>query len=282
MQKLKERTLKNTPTGISHARCNCGLSLNSPLEVIGSVADLKTSFNNSDAILTVRGQAGQNLRVSVVYVLNQSGLPLMPCRPQKARRLLEQGLAKIVKRTPFTIQLSYPTGEVKQEVVFGMDSGFNKEIGNYRTLNFDLPQFLGRWENEKKYNFYLFIINFINTMSIADKNKWIILSPKMFNTFNELELINIINKDYKSGTITKVGLFKHTGIKVFIDNENETKKSELLINIDKNAVDTTNNIYLEYSNNSFEITDGKIDFYYTIPLLGEFDNFSYVSVNLKD
>ena len=66
MQKLEKRTLKNTPTDISHVRSNCGLSLKSP-EGRDSVADLKTFSNTPDAILTA-GLAGQNSRVSVVNV----------------------------------------------------------------------------------------------------------------------------------------------------------------------------------------------------------------------
>jgi hypothetical protein len=86
MQKLKERNTC-TPTVIPHDCSNCGLSLNSPFEVRDSVASLKTSFNSSDAALTAREQAGQNLRVSVVNVLNKRGVPLMPCKPQKAKDL---------------------------------------------------------------------------------------------------------------------------------------------------------------------------------------------------
>ena len=36
-----------------------------------------------------------------IYVLNKHGQPLMPCSPAKARRLLEAGKAKVIKRTPF-------------------------------------------------------------------------------------------------------------------------------------------------------------------------------------
>ena len=32
----------------------------------------------------------------LVYVLNKHGQPLMPCKPQKARKLLEQGKAKVI------------------------------------------------------------------------------------------------------------------------------------------------------------------------------------------
>lgn len=48
----------------------------------------------------------------------------MPCSPQKARVLLKEGKAKVVQRTPFTIQLTVPTGETKQEITLGVDSGF--------------------------------------------------------------------------------------------------------------------------------------------------------------
>ena len=37
-----------------------------------------------------------------VYVINKHGRPLMPCSPAKARHLLDEGKAKVKKRTPFT------------------------------------------------------------------------------------------------------------------------------------------------------------------------------------
>lgn len=52
----------------------------------------------------------------------------MPTTPSKARKLLKQGKAKVVKREPFTIQLSYATGETKQDIVLGVDAG-SKKIG---------------------------------------------------------------------------------------------------------------------------------------------------------
>lgn len=48
----------------------------------------------------------------------------MPCSPRKARVLLKEGKAKVAKRTPFTIQLTVPTGETKQDITLGVDSGF--------------------------------------------------------------------------------------------------------------------------------------------------------------
>ena len=63
-----------------------------------------------------------------VFVLNMRGEPLMPTYSGKARRLLRDGKAKVVKRTPFTIQMLVPTGETKQEITLGIDAG-SKTIG---------------------------------------------------------------------------------------------------------------------------------------------------------
>lgn len=52
----------------------------------------------------------------------------MPITPCKARKLLKQGKAKVVKREPFTIQLLYATGETKQDITLGVDAG-SKIIG---------------------------------------------------------------------------------------------------------------------------------------------------------
>ena len=60
----------------------------------------------------------------MVYVLSKEGKPLMPTkRHGKVRHLLNQGKAKIVKKTPFTIQLLYKTGSYTQPVSLGVDAG---------------------------------------------------------------------------------------------------------------------------------------------------------------
>lgn len=58
-----------------------------------------------------------------VYVLNMRGKPLMPTTPAKARNLLREGKAKVVRREPFTIQLNYATGESVQPITLGIDAG---------------------------------------------------------------------------------------------------------------------------------------------------------------
>ncbi|MDA3792483.1 MAG: RNA-guided endonuclease IscB [Elusimicrobia bacterium] len=64
----------------------------------------------------------------LVYIVNRDFEPLMPCSPAKARKLLENDKAKVIKRTPFTIKLLYGSSGYKQEVTAGMDTG-SKKIG---------------------------------------------------------------------------------------------------------------------------------------------------------
>jgi len=125
MQKLSERNTY-TPINASQVCCNCDSELNrvQPL----SVQSLKTSDNNPDVNQSGSNQK-QNTSVSVkVYVLNMRGKPLMPCSPCKANMLLKQGKAKVVKRIPFTIQLTKATGETTQPITLGIDTGY-KNIG---------------------------------------------------------------------------------------------------------------------------------------------------------
>ena len=64
----------------------------------------------------------------MVYVLNIDGDPLMPCKEAKARKLLRDNLAIVVKREPFTIQLIFECENQTQEVTLGVDAG-SKKIG---------------------------------------------------------------------------------------------------------------------------------------------------------
>lgn len=62
------------------------------------------------------------------YVLNKHGEPLMPCSPGKARILLKQQKACVVKRTPFTIKLLHGSAGYKQPITLGVDAG-SKHVG---------------------------------------------------------------------------------------------------------------------------------------------------------
>lgn len=52
-----------------------------------------------------------------VYVISRLGHPLMPCSPAKARHLLDDKKAKVVKRMPFTIRLLYGSTKYKPHIV---------------------------------------------------------------------------------------------------------------------------------------------------------------------
>ena len=122
MQKLTQRTEKNTPTNAPQVRSNCGLQLNR--EETLSVASSKTCVNNPEVdLLQHTGELKAN-----VYVLSIERKPLMPCSPAKARKLIKNCRAKVVKLYPFTIQLMFECENKVQEISLGIDSGY-KNVG---------------------------------------------------------------------------------------------------------------------------------------------------------
>lgn len=64
----------------------------------------------------------------MVYVLNVDGSPLMPCKQAKARKLLRDNKAKVIKREPFSIQLCFKCENIVQKIILGVDAG-SKFIG---------------------------------------------------------------------------------------------------------------------------------------------------------
>lgn len=59
----------------------------------------------------------------MVYVISQNNKPLMPCSNPIARLLLKQSKAKVKKREPFTIKLTYETTNYIQDLTLGVDTG---------------------------------------------------------------------------------------------------------------------------------------------------------------
>ena len=59
----------------------------------------------------------------MVYVISQNNEPLMPCSNTIARLLLKQSKAKVKKREPFTIKLTYETTRYTQNLTLGVDTG---------------------------------------------------------------------------------------------------------------------------------------------------------------
>ena len=63
----------------------------------------------------------------LVYILSMDGSPLDPTHPAKARILLKQKKAKVIRRLPFTIKLTYEIKNPKtQKYTLGVDTGFSK------------------------------------------------------------------------------------------------------------------------------------------------------------
>ncbi len=115
--------LKNTPRDTSLVPC----SVNDGLNKDQSLSDhrIVRPDNLVEENLLHSNMERQHLRVAV-YVLNMRGQPLMPTTPKKARLLLKEKQAKVVQRSPFTIQLNYVTGETKQPIILGIDAGYSK------------------------------------------------------------------------------------------------------------------------------------------------------------
>src|SRR6266851_261229 len=81
---------------------------------------MTTSLNSREEHITPAGGFTNSMHV---YVRNQDGMPLMPCTPTKARKLLQAGKAKVVERCPFTIQLGWQCEGHVQQVTLGVDKG---------------------------------------------------------------------------------------------------------------------------------------------------------------
>jgi hypothetical protein len=64
----------------------------------------------------------------LVFIHNNKNKPLMPCKPSKARKLLKEGKAKVIRRIPFTIKLLFGSSGYIQPVIAGMDTG-SKVVG---------------------------------------------------------------------------------------------------------------------------------------------------------
>jgi 5-methylcytosine-specific restriction endonuclease McrA len=69
-----------------------------------------------------------------VFVLSQTGQPLMPTTPRRARLFLHTRRARVVHREPFTIQLRFETTTYTQPATIGVDTG-SQTVGIAATAN---------------------------------------------------------------------------------------------------------------------------------------------------
>jgi len=117
MQKLDVKP-KNVPTDTPQvcSSTTCLLNREDTLSVGGKLL----ASNNPD----VDNSSVQEVLKTYVYVLSKSGSPLMPCSNAKARKLLKSQRATIVRHKPFTIQLNFEGENKTQEVILGIDPGY--------------------------------------------------------------------------------------------------------------------------------------------------------------
>ena len=120
MQKLDQRNTY-TPFRAAPADRSVAGQLNSSERVGTVLSSSKTSSNNSEEHLLQ--PAGGHEANMLVFVINKNGNPLMPCKPAKARHLLEAGKAEVVQWTPFTIRLVWDCEEETQHITLGIDAG---------------------------------------------------------------------------------------------------------------------------------------------------------------
>ena len=126
MQQFKGE-LTNVPRDASQVPCSTSSELNrvEKLSVSDGQNIDKLTLNNPD--VDQRSTNNQDLQ-SKVFVLNLSGKPVMPTKRSRARKMLESGRAKLVKRFPFTIQLNFECENQVQKTSLGIDTGFG-DIG---------------------------------------------------------------------------------------------------------------------------------------------------------
>lgn len=62
----------------------------------------------------------------MVYVISHDSKQLMPCTNVIARLLLRQGKARVKRKTPFTIKLTYQATSYTQDLTLGIDTGSAK------------------------------------------------------------------------------------------------------------------------------------------------------------
>lgn len=118
-QKLQVKK-KNIPTDSSQVRSSIIPTLNESKDTVCRRDTL--ACNNSDVNLPESNRIERNTKV---FVLNVKGQPIMPTTPCKAKHLIKKGLAKVVKAYPFfVIKMLVKTRNCKQNVVLGVDSGY--------------------------------------------------------------------------------------------------------------------------------------------------------------
>jgi len=114
---------ENVPTDVQSflvcSSTNLPLNRDESLSVVDGLKQDRLDIINPEGI-----QHRKVEHSTLVFVLNKAGTPLMPCSTRKARLLLKNKKAVVIKRFPFVIKLVYGSSGYKQKVGLGVDSGY--------------------------------------------------------------------------------------------------------------------------------------------------------------
>ena len=119
-----------TPTDAPQVCSSVSASLNSDqsCSVANKVLDCISAEEDQQEVKPEQNIVKDKVSVknqTKVFVLSYKGQPLMPCSPRKARKLLKDGKAVVIKARPFfTIKLTQNTGGAKQDINLNVDSGY--------------------------------------------------------------------------------------------------------------------------------------------------------------
>ena len=115
--------LKNTPTNTSLVCSSVNGLLNRDQSLSATRKVLVDNIGEENQLRS--NTERQNSEEVFVYVVNMNGKTLMPTTPRKARLLLKEKKAQVIRRHPFTIQLSHQTEEAKQPIILCIDAGYS-------------------------------------------------------------------------------------------------------------------------------------------------------------
>jgi hypothetical protein len=132
MQQLQVE-FKNVPRNTSLVPCSTNPVLNRDESL--SVQDKVLACNNPEVNQV---QHTERLLQAKVYVISKEGFSLMPCSYAKSKRMVKKGAAKVIKRSPFTIQLNFKCENKTQPIVLGIDTGYGTIGFSARTLKEEL------------------------------------------------------------------------------------------------------------------------------------------------
>jgi len=107
--------LKNIPVNAPQVHGSMSSGLNKEETLSAQDTQLDCSIPDVDLRLPVGG----------LKVINQDGSPLMPCKPAKARHLLKEKRAVVVRCHPLVIRLLFDCEGDVQPITLGIDAGYS-------------------------------------------------------------------------------------------------------------------------------------------------------------